>query len=466
MKGLMKTIVIFFCLLMMVNFEVYSQKARLNKRYKNINSSKCPDGFLVDLKAFSYPAEPKSSKLYFNKLPDKAQKAFIESVFQLNAHPNDSNRNVLKDPKRFIENLAIPIHKTKRPSKIDKTTIKRKLVFSVEDLNHIPGERIRFLKIRSVIEDVKKRKPARFITWDKIETKYAAVDLGKLSLETNTSIGLEGNLGLDTEVADNSDTSRSATFKSGASIKPSFTNSRKVTEDLVLKERYIDVSGYITDNSMVIIRESTMGIDLDGNLIVNFTIRLEREPQINKVVRLSNLFTGTTPNKSDQLDLFLQEAIYPIDAGDVFATLEMDYRFRKFQHDNEDNRRYQKTIPEFDDRICDCLKKDVKAGKTRLLSKNEYYVKPFELVINEKGNELKIHYKRPFSGNPPEPLFFETWEEAYQFLLWMNLFKKTLGANGLKNDVLVSKFGDSLYKGGMKKLKWSEVDKITIRLMN
>jgi hypothetical protein len=155
---------------------------------------------------------------------------------------------------------------------------KKRIVFAVGKKSGIrgnkpivgPADRISDLAVKLEMEAIvdpatgKGSPEVEFASWDKFDTKYDSVDLGKLTRTHGTSEELTVS-------------ASPRTVPVGASAKVSET--RSLQEETPLKQRYIALSGHIEpDGGKAVLRqEGQVGIDLTGTFSVDFDIRIKHE---------------------------------------------------------------------------------------------------------------------------------------------------------------------------------------------
>jgi hypothetical protein len=98
---------------------------------------------------------------------------------------------------------------------------------------------------------------ATFVSWDKFATQYQTVDLGSLSYTQNREI----------------DISLTANAPQGlASAEVAAKNANALQEQLMLRQRFITITGSLTANEADLIQQGAPRIDLAGNVALDVTI--------------------------------------------------------------------------------------------------------------------------------------------------------------------------------------------------
>lgn len=348
--------------------------------------------------AFAFPGEIKKPTAHLIKeLSEKGQQALVEQL-------GEASRGSVRNPDQDIQRLQKALLFMPAPTPvtvIDKTVFRKKIVVSYDDLNRVPGERFDFTKVTIKIP---KEESLAFESWDRIETKYESVDLGKVSATGTSAFSVDATFGSETTTADNT---------KGTSLSPSFSWSRSLTEDQVYLERFINITGRMASDSITLIRTGAMGQNLDGNVVIEVTIKVDESAGENVVFKLKNLYNDAgVPNKPGDVKVSRIRFRLPLVRKDVKANLSYAYRLRKFQ---KNTARYAKTIPEFDDKVVFLSSGTCRGNEFTLLKRNE--LETYFFTLAHQGTT--IHYKDSVSGEA-KPFLFETYDEAEEVIKWLN----------------------------------------------
>ncbi|HUT36065.1 MAG TPA: hypothetical protein VNE39_21435 [Planctomycetota bacterium] len=207
-------------------------------------------------------------------------------------------------------------------TEIDRTIIKKRLVFSVgKKLFLRPANRLDQLELTVKLPN----DAADFRSWNKFQTEYKTVEIGKLTADSSDEISalLKGS-------------------GEGGSGEAKYTGKRSLKEDVTLRQQYVQLSGALQPRELKIVQEGVAEIDLMGNSTVDLTLALRREEHPIMVVRFGTLKRGdgryTDPKdvSYERLPLFIP-CLPPAKAEvqgqpqrhDVKASVEGRYRIRK-----------------------------------------------------------------------------------------------------------------------------------------
>lgn len=349
----------------------------------------------IVLRAFAPKSEPSASKKLWD-LTGEGQAAYIGLL--------GTKTNTLPD---LDAALAKPIGSAAQ-REIDITTFKKRIVLSVENKFAQPGDRIARLEIRLALAD----RSFRFVSWDKLETKYATVDLGKLTNTRGTAFEFAPGVTLGGDII-------------GAQAgKASSTGS--LAEEQVLSRRFVDVTGILEEYQGTLILEGMPGRDLTGNIVVEVTMEATNR-LTNSIQSMTGLFNGAVAQPANGIVVSSIPVIEPGGAAPVKVNIEYDACLR---HIND--HKSARTIQEGDDVVQLRCSHKLSAAALTLLPSEE--LKKANWVI-EYG-AFKVHLK-PAAGGPPELLAFATKAGADEFLRWLN----TGAANTVSNYQLTNDVG-------------------------
>jgi hypothetical protein len=234
-------------------------KGAILKHYKTARHLNCNKGCsdtrckeYVEMGLFSSSEideeESKESPKTILNLQGEGQAVLIEKL-------NDR----YKENDAFKKELYYTFSKKEEPS--DFTVKKVRLIISVNKLtNNDPksptyslADRIQNLKFKLSFEDV----GVAFLKWNKFETEYGEIDLGDLTYERNA----EATVGAEVEKIG------TAEIKIGATR----------TEELKLKKNYAKLNGLFHRDSLVVYLQGTREVDLDGNIIIEATVKFKEK---------------------------------------------------------------------------------------------------------------------------------------------------------------------------------------------
>ncbi len=203
----------------------------------------CSGTDMVEVTAFTLKSEPVSDKTLWDLSPE-GQAAYIDRLAELT-----------KGLKELDAALSSPVGK-EAIRKTDLSTFKKRIVLSVENkCTQVPANRIGNLEIAL---ELAPGSPVRFVSWNKLETRYATVDLGKLSHTSGGTFEFAPGVELLGGVV-------------GAQAgKIGWSNS--ITEELNLSRRFVDVTGILEPTKGRLVLEGMPGRDLAGNIVVEVTL--------------------------------------------------------------------------------------------------------------------------------------------------------------------------------------------------
>lgn len=231
---------------------------------------------LVDVSVFSTAAPGEASAPSLLQLSKSAQSELIESLAAKTATLD-----------RFLRALADPVPSSPPdPGSLDRTRFRRRLVVSVENRaagplslprpgggwTTRPGSRLSRIRVAVGID----RGTGRFVAWNRFASRHESVDLGRLRLRR----GLEGGLGLEAEAAPLPRPLRSADATVGGETT--------LDEEAVLRDRYL-WTGTLRPDSMILLQQGVVGVDLTGNSVLEVEIDLADAPPVT-LHRFGGLF--------------------------------------------------------------------------------------------------------------------------------------------------------------------------------
>lgn len=401
----------------------------LTRRYASYTEQTVAKGYLgVRVSAFVLtPPQDGQKATTIANLSDRGQAALVKAM-------------AAKEPTSadLATALAQPIAADRSPSAvIDHTTFQKRVVISVEEpfgaqpnkITLTPADRISKLLVILKLAD---NAPARFTSWNRFDTQYETVDLGKVSL--GHKAGIDFSLSAGPKI--DAQTPRSGTL--------SLNESRELQEEVNLRRRYVSMSGILRPKRLRIYQEGATGIDLAGNIAIDVDIRIANALTQHLLVinRLSDPKGEWL--KPESVKVGTVEYRYPPPMDFVNAQVAARYVLR---HVTEGD----KTITESDDDVtfetgrtrdsCVTLlrSEDLRARVYRLLIAN-----PSNLPHSEIGYELQIHGAKLVG-----PVYFATYSEAKAFLTWLK--------HGHYTTV-----GHSQLFVGRSRLLAEDVDKLTV----
>jgi hypothetical protein len=358
-------------------------------------------------------------KTIFDLTPE-GQKAFEKAIQQYEKTSSD-----------FLANVAKTIAtKKESPGFVDYTKFQKRFVISILDKNYFLADRVARFRITFSVSD----KNIKITSCDKIVTKYETVDVGKQNYSNVTNASLTGTLGgsgkvtgatgTTTDAAKNEGlgTSSAATTEVNSSygVTGTLGTTRTFAEEVLLKDRYVAVSGYITKNTVTLYEESVSGVKLTGNIIADISFEFDRDKAVKMAFVPDNLFKGNKPVHSDSIEIKDLYIYYP----DLASDIEMTYTYEPLVRHvlRGDN-----TISEADDAI-ELLHQEVKPKeKVILLPKEQFEPKLWKL----KSGTFSLAIKSPVNTGAGV-MFFDSFDKAKNFLLWLRKNYTQINSKGNK----------------------------------
>jgi hypothetical protein len=263
---------------------------RLTRRYASQVAVQVPAGAIeARLAAFSMEAPGASAKTTILNLSERGQASLVE---QLGAKT--------KDAADLLAKLGAPLPGAKAPGReVDRTVFQRRVVFSIDNLSPGPADRISTARIRLELAP-----PAHFKEWTQFATKYETADLGSLKFTQNRELDLNAALPAH------------APLTASAAAK----GSNQLEEDVKLAQRYISVTGALAPGAAELIQQGAPGIDVAGNLAVDFTIEVDSKSDTDTFSFASLFDDAGNLKPADQVRINRQTARYvPGPAADIVA---------------------------------------------------------------------------------------------------------------------------------------------------
>lgn len=395
---------------------------------------------LVDVSVFTVPTPSAAEAPLLNGLGPSAQAAYIRS---------------LADRTSTLEELqaalAAPVG-TPGPDTevVDRTRFRRRLVISVERRGPeggapgslAPGARIAWLRIGIGVNTT----AARFSNWNRFATRYDTVELG--TMELSRSIGSEAELGLPPDPL--AEVLGSAGLEIGRSVG--------VDESLPLRERYVS-NGVLRPDSMILLQEGAVGIDLVGNSVVEVEVELvDGRTSTSTVHRFEGLFDAAgRPRSPDSLRVVSRRLVSPDSAAPVEATIRFESLVRAVERGEGDD-----SYSEGDDRVR-FLRSREEAGSIILVPSEETRVSAWA-IVSPDCRILQTDRPDPDPGAVPTALRFLTADDARRFLRWLRELHRDSPHAGSAPASVPTAAGRGLYLGPGLPLTRSRVPELFVRL--
>jgi hypothetical protein len=310
-----------------------------------------------------------------------------------------------KSDTKFIDALSNKyLEETKNDPNLDFTEKNIKMVFSISKKRNYsniknrktpfsPADRIEYLNFKL---SVPKSAHLKFTKWNKYTTEYGSVDIADMTF--NSSIAVDASAGIS--IPGKIDSVNAGITGTGTFSK---------TENQKVKYRFMQLHGTFADSSISIEEEGMREIDLDGNVIVDVSMKFNKARQ--SIMLFDNLINDTGQyNDPTKVKIKVMEAIVPdFDniPNSITANLDFNYVYRGVKG------RGSKTYYEWDDRV------SYYGGNIRkpvnLFSKKDIF--PDFYSIEKRGIKIKI--KDTTDTNDMKELVFLNYENAKDFYNWL-----------------------------------------------
>jgi hypothetical protein len=303
--------------------------------------------------------------------------------------------------KDFLASIGSPIGKKREKSGAeDRSIFKKRVVLAIENLaTTAPADRFTFAELSLTFAASRPESPAAFVSWDKFATQYQTIDLGSLAYTQNREIDL----------------SLAAKAPQGASAEVAAKNTNALQEQLMLRQRFISITGSLTAHEADLIQQGAPGIDLAGNVALDVTISVPAQRAGITITDFGDLAdekgNPTTPARLNLADRLIKTPNDP--CHDVLANVTLRYILRHVVKGAE-------TLVESDD-IVQLRKGVVSATPVVLIPADELKLPVWTLQLQDEI--LHVQRLPGVAGGVPEPIRFDSFDQARAFLVWLNKTK-------------------------------------------
>lgn len=358
---------------------------------------------LVDVTVVAVPDDARVGSTRLEELSASAQAELIEAVAA-----TTSSADALLDA------LGRPIGGSGAESReMDRTRFRRRLVISAE--NHAarpvrargsgwsmrPAGRISRLRIALALDT----STARFVAWDRFASRYETVDLGEMTSSRRAAFGLDLDAAADV-VGDLRD-------RAGVDLGASAT----LDEELPLRRRYVS-TGTLRPDTLVLLQEGAVGVDLTGNSVVEVEIDVADAPGGAGTFAFGGLFgPGGEPRDPDSVRVTQEKIVHaPRGTGDIVGELRFESVVRTVEPGAGDA-----TWAEGDDRVRFLVESRV-VGRAVLVPEAELRASVWQLVTPGCGAFLHLE-----SGTRDLPAVVQlaSADEAFELLRWLQRSRST-----------------------------------------
>lgn len=358
-------------------------------------------------------------------LSDHGQEAYINTIktYAADAKSLQGLLPTVLEPKDNSQGVAHHISFTKR------------LVFSVQDVSPYEADRITRLTIKIPIQ-VGHQVHITSIT--QLQTAYATINLGSVSLTNALTAGLTASYGLtggttnsttNTDYGTSTNGSGISTTK-GSSVTPTaglsgtLSDTRTMAETVNLTNRYVSLSVGLIDDNIEIYEESIAGVNLIGNVFVDVTMETDA-PVTRAFAEIGDLFEDKTdPVTHVKAKVPVAASVVPISFQYVEEPgLDKDFTVpyecqARVRHVAE----HARTILESDD-IISFAEGKVSSGKPlTVLSAKKVLTRPF--VMEDSAHNYTGLSIRDNITNQSAPVTFDDYFQAQNLLRWLKRMKR------------------------------------------
>lgn len=363
-------------------------------------------------------------------LTDHGQAAYFAALGAKTNTMKDFQANLFPDMTDYI----------KAPSSIDDRVFTKRLLLTV--LNHTPYEADRITKVSIRIFLNTNVSNLKIETFDKITTQYQTVDLGTvnqadaLSATASASYGLTGpstsvaggSNSTTTNNADGSVVTTTPVTTTGTATGPTYgigvngTASRTTTSQVDYQNRFIALTGYFKNDSLVFDEESQMGLNLTGNIVSDIKFKFtDKGTTKTMTYAVGNLMNDAAVNTPDKIKI---KAV-PVYEASLADKLELPVSYEiTVRHVRNDKGR--QTIPESDDEIAYYTIVGTTKANMTLVTRDDLTVKKWYIA---SGN-VSLNIKDTILGTSGVMLF-TSYDSCASFLRWLR--RTPLVAGGIQS---------------------------------
>jgi hypothetical protein len=389
-------------------FSLAACESELPRRYKAMTMERQASGApLVRASAFVIEKPESGEEPGVLQLDAEGQASLITAV---SAMENTA--------KGLYQQLAKGFARQPMREVIDRSKITRRIVFSTQKagLAAEPADRISRLEFN--LEGLPDG--LQFHQWNRFETEYGEVDLGKIGLKKGAELSAK----------------LSPTFGGGLNAgEAGITVSRELSEEINLRQRFIGLTGTLDAQRATLVQEGVTGIDLSGNTSIDLTVAFDRDAlDPERVVRFDSFRTNKGLKTADEVSyrvIPLHVPSYTLVceklAQGIRTRLAGSYVLRHV-------RKGSATIMEGDDVVV-FARGDLDITPREMLfmsheQLNQLRARFFIHSLRSEGENLAIDHSRQ---DPNLPLDFATYEEAEEFIDWIGRQNAvTVGGRQLK----------------------------------
>jgi hypothetical protein len=354
-------------------------------------------GDLLKVSAFVLDVPPPAAKNFIFELSPEAQSALVQ---------------VLADKTETVEAFMDSLKNGGGEGAdggdcMDKSRFRKRIVFSVEkkmsaDPGEIgPADRVSELLVKLAIPE-----RARFLSWNRFETKFESVELGKVNATQNSKAGLAGTM-----------LPKSPLLPATIPVTAEFA--RNLAEEVSLKQRYVSISGSLDFQNARLYQQGGVGIDLAGNFFVDLDVRSATDPTRDETfITIGNLKSKAGYTAAEKLQVEFKKLRFASSSTPVRCALDFDFILRHVANKGH-------TVIEGDDGVQFVLGSG--RNEFELLGMTDLKARVFKIISHRlnNGKPSPDSFILHLTGCREAPICFASYGMARGFLEWLKETKST-----------------------------------------
>lgn len=371
---------------------------RLSNRYHDATFiEQTAPSDLVKVSAFVLDVPPAPGKSFLFELSPQAQSTLVKELAE-KTETIEAFMNSLKDGGGEGQSGG---------AGIDMTKFRKRIVFSVEkkmsaDPGEIgPADRVSELLVKLAIPE-----QARFLSWNRFETKFESVELGKVSAAQSSNAGLEGTM-----------IPKSPLLPGTIPLNAGFA--RNMTEEVSLKQRYVSISGSLNFQKARLYQQGVVGIDLAGNFFVDLDVQSAYDPTRERTfITLGNLKSKAGYTPAEKLQVEFKKLKFAASSTPVRCSLDFDFVLRHVVNKGH-------TVIEGDDEVRFVLGSG--RNEFELLGTADLRARVFRIISHRPniGEASPYGFILHLTGCKEAPICFASYGMALSFLEWLKETQST-----------------------------------------
>ncbi len=437
---------------------------KLTKRYYNKRLEPKPiDNITTHVDVNAYVIEKEAPPSFKPKtIFDLTEKGQQEVIRQ--AGINDTTND------KLMSSLSLPL--SSKPSNeidfIDYTKVEKRIIVTLQNLSHMPADRIGKVKVELKIDP-----EFKILSCNRLTTEYQSIDLGKLNYSNSNQFEISGNLtggvtgtsgttdlsettnsnkvgDASTGSKNNRTDSRTTGTTATRGIAGKFNASRSFTEEVLLKQRIVNLNASISNNTLTLFQESISGIDLSGNILADIIFESKVDTRVERVYSFSGLMKGSSFEEPKDVKVKETLIAYFNFTKDINAELCYEADFRQVD-------KRHRTITESDDKINLLYGKTSQPKKIILISKDQLRPKLWILFVTGDNNKIPLQFLSPAAGGKGQ-LIFNSYTDARNFVTWL----KANAAKIANAEGKIGTSGHAIFKSDNRNIDANTINRIEI----